>query len=117
MFEDSVELGAAVKVDYQLAGALLAGLDFNIRAELFAEAGFQPAYIGIDRQRRLFTAACLACQGLFHQQLGFAYRQAAVNHQLRDFDLIVTNQRQQCSPMTHVEQALVDLVTRGEGVE
>ena len=110
MFEDSIELGAAVKVDYQLTRTLLAGLDFNIRAELFTEAGFQSANVGIDSGRLRFFAASLARQGLFHQQFGFTNRQSAVYHQLRDFDLIVANQGQQRARMAHIEQALVDLI-------
>ena len=53
MIENSFEFGGAVEVDYQLAGALLAGLDFDRGAELFAELIFQSTHVWIDHRRRL----------------------------------------------------------------
>jgi len=103
MLEDSIELGAAVKVDYQLAGTLFSRLDFDRSPQLFTEAVLQSPDVGIDRYRLRFLASRLRRQGLFHQHFGLTHRQATVHYQFRDFDLIMSNQGQQRTGMPHVK--------------
>ena len=109
MFEDSIEFRGTVKADYKLSGTLFPGPDFDLCAQLFADLVLQPLDVRIRCLRFDFYNVG-GGQRSFNQQFGFPHRQATIDDQLGNFDLIVANERQQRTRMTHVEQALVDLL-------
>ena len=69
MFENSIELGATVKADHELPGALLARLDFNSRTEFFTDLVLETPDIRIAcRRLAMGRRGRFCCQGLFYQQ-------------------------------------------------